>query len=246
VKEFTQFENYRVEIWRRPYQRSMHLRVRPEGHLRVTCGRRTSQREIGHFINESREFILKQVLRLEQLKRQHPPKQLLSGDEFLFFGQTLRLELVWTWMERIKVEAFADKLEMLAPLASSGEERRKAMHKFYRIQAQLHLRERLEFFAARMGRRFSALSIRGQNTRWGSCTSEGKISLNWKLLACPEEVIDYVVIHELAHLSHMDHSPRFWAVVAEHHGGWRAAKRWLKEHEFQIGVQFRAPHPSDT
>jgi predicted metal-dependent hydrolase len=89
-----------------------------------------------------------------------------------------------------------------------------------------------------MGHFPSHVSIRGQRTRWGSCSSEGAISLNWKLLAAPIDVIDYVIVHELAHIRHLDHSPQFWSLVETFYPDWRLAKLWLKEHEFSIGVQF--------
>jgi len=238
VKELTQIENFRVEIRRRSYQRSMNLRVEVGGGLKVTCGKSVSLRQITGFVRDSREFIQKRVLHFEALRLQHPEKQYLSGEIFLFLGRRRTLEVVWTWASRVRLTATEAELEMLAPLSSTQGERMKACQRFYRKQAQLHLAERVAHFAAAMDLQPKKLTIRGQSTRWGSCSSQGLVSLNWKLMAAPEEVIDYVVIHELAHLQHMNHSPRFWELVGRFQVEWRASKRWLREHEFELGVQF--------
>jgi predicted metal-dependent hydrolase len=239
VKEYTQIEDREVEIWRRAYQRSMNLTVRPDGRVRVTCGRRMRLGEVSRFVRESELFIQKRLLELEAQKRRHPEKQYVSGEPFLYLGVRLPLEIVWTWTERIKVAACDQCLEMLAPIQSTRDERRRAMHEWYRRTSRERLHARVAARAAEMRLFPRGISIRGQRTRWGSCSERGEISLNWKLLAAPVEVMDYVVVHELAHLRHLDHSPRFWDLVAGHHPGHKSARAWLRVHEFEIATQFR-------
>jgi predicted metal-dependent hydrolase len=80
------------------------------------------------------------------------------------------------------------------------------------------------------------LSDRGQKTRWRSCSQKGNLSFNWKLIMMPEPVIDYVIVHELAHLKEMNHTKRFWELVGKHCLEWRYHRKWLKDH----GVEFAA------
>jgi predicted metal-dependent hydrolase len=72
------------------------------------------------------------------------------------------------------------------------------------------------------------LTIRAQRTRWGSCSPTGALSFNWRLLLAPEEVLDYVIVHEACHLKVPDHSDRFWALVEQHCPDWRRHARWLR------------------
>ncbi|MGE3759797.1 MAG: M48 family metallopeptidase [Pseudobdellovibrionaceae bacterium] len=239
MKEITQFENHTVEIWRRPRQRYINLRVRHDGALRVTCGPRVPKRDIYSFIRESEGFIKKSLAELADFYRKHPPKQALSGEEYLYFGMRKKLQVVWTWSSKIKVQFRDGEFEVLAPMNSSAEERHEALRKYFKKEGANYLRRCAGFWAGRMRAHPTSVSIRGQTSRWGSCTSRGDINLNWKLLAAPPEIIDYVVIHELAHLTHMDHSPRFWGLVAEYFPSYRQAKKWLREHEAELGVQFQ-------
>ena len=77
---------------------------------------------------------------------------------------------------------------------------------------------------------YGRISVRQQKTRWGSCSVRGNLNFNWKLALMPEEILDYVVVHELAHRVEMNHSPRFWAVVETVLPDWRERRRWLKQH----------------
>ncbi len=80
------------------------------------------------------------------------------------------------------------------------------------------------------GPRYTGLTIRGQKTRWASCSSTGAMSFNWRLLLAPPEILDYVVEHEVCHLEVMDHSPRFWRLLASRSPRWREHSTWLRRY----------------
>lgn len=107
---------------------------------------------------------------------------------------------------------------------------RPAAERWYRRQAREELPPRVAAACARLGVTHGPITVRGQRTRWGSCSASGALSFNWRLLLAPEAVLDAVVRHECCHLVHLDHSPRFWALLAEQEPGWDAAHRWLRAH----------------
>jgi predicted metal-dependent hydrolase len=117
--------------------------------------------------------------------------------------------------------------ELLVP---AGGDPRPALERWYRRQARAEIAPRLDAAAVVVGREYRTLSIRAQRTRWGSCSSTGAMSFNWRLLLAPEPVLDYVVWHEACHLAVMDHSPRFWALVAQHCPTYQEPRRWLRRH----------------
>ena len=99
-----------------------------------------------------------------------------------------------------------------------------------RARAEAELPGRLLALAAQHGLAVRRVTVRDQRTRWGSCGRNGHITLNWRLVAMPEWVRDYVLLHELMHLYHLDHSPAYWKRVAEVCPGYRDARRWLRQH----------------
>ena len=97
-------------------------------------------------------------------------------------------------------------------------------------QAKQFLMPLVEQYAARMGVTYGRITIRCQQTRWGSCSSKGNLSFNCLLMLSPPRVQTYVVVHELSHRKHMDHSPAFWQAVGEVYPDYRTARKWLKDH----------------
>jgi predicted metal-dependent hydrolase len=109
-------------------------------------------------------------------------------------------------------------------------ELRKALETWYRRQARTEVAVRLDAAVTRAGRSYTSLQIRGQRTRWASCSTSGAMSFNWRLLLAPAEILDYVVEHEVAHLDVQDHSPRFWRLLASRSPRWREHEAWLRRH----------------
>ena len=118
--------------------------------------------------------------------------------------------------------------ELLVP--SERAEQLAALERWYRRAAFHEIEPRLDDACAVAGTSYSKLTIRGQRTRWASCSRSGSMSFNWRLLLAPEPVLDYVVWHEVCHLEVMDHSPRFWALLGRYCPDYRDHARWLRRH----------------
>jgi len=105
-----------------------------------------------------------------------------------------------------------------------------ALERWYRRTARAEVAPRLDAAVARAGTAYTGLTIRGQRTRWASCSAKGGMSFNWRLLLAPEAVLDYVVEHEVCHLEVMDHSQRFWRLLESRVPDWREHARWLRRY----------------
>jgi predicted metal-dependent hydrolase len=104
---------------------------------------------------------------------------------------------------------------------------RAALERFYRRAARAEIAPRLDRATALTGSSYSDLSIRAQRTRWGSCSANGRMSFNWRLLLAPERVLEYVIWHEVCHLEILDHSPRFWGLLERRWPSYREEREWL-------------------
>ena len=122
--------------------------------------------------------------------------------------------------QRVEQEKKARPRETIAPEAERA----------LRMRARSELPVRLHKLASAHGLTVARVSVRNQRWRWGSCSRSGHICLNWRLVQMPPEIRDYVMIHELMHLKRLDHSPKFWTLVAEACPNYQAARKWLREH----------------
>jgi predicted metal-dependent hydrolase len=138
-----------------------------------------------------------------------------------YLGATLRLA---PEAGRTRVHRRGDAL-----LVPAGDAR-EALERWYRRSARAEIAPRLDAATARAGTRYTGLTIRAQRTRWASCSSSGAMSFNWRLLLAPAPVLDYVVEHEVCHLEVMDHSPRFWRLLAARVPDWREHSAWLRRY----------------
>ena len=105
----------------------------------------------------------------------------------------------------------------------------EAEQRLYRDKAREIFEQKVSYYAQMMGVSYGRIAIRDQKTRWGSCNGEGNLNFNWRLIFAPAGVLDYVVVHELAHRKEMNHSPRFWKVVEDTMPEYRKYQKWLKE-----------------
>lgn len=116
------------------------------------------------------------------------------------------------------------------PQSNLTDTQREALEKRYIAAAREYFPKRAAYFLPLTGGTYQRITIRDQKTRWGSCSAGGTLSFNWRLMLAPPAVLDYVVIHELCHLTHMNHSKAFWALVESVCPDYRTHRKWLKDH----------------
>ena len=120
------------------------------------------------------------------------------------------------------------------PVSDLSAVQRTALEKRYKEAARSYIPKRVAYYHDMTGGTYQRIAIRDQKTRWGSCSSKGTLSFNWRLMLAPPAVLDYVVVHELCHLTHMDHSPAFWQAVEAVCPDYRDLRKWLKEHGSEL------------
>jgi predicted metal-dependent hydrolase len=207
--------------------RRVRIQVTSEG-VEVVVPRRQSLAEVEPFVESKRAWIERTLLRMRTAEAARPRPLLEDGGEVAYLGELLRLRVrVEPSRSRAHVARRGD--ELAVAVGEPGEEAvRSALERWYRTQARSEVGRRLDAAVARAGTSYSGLQIRGQRSRWASCSSKGAMSFNWRLLLAPPEILDYVVEHEVAHLDVHDHSPRFWSLLASRRPGYEAEERWLR------------------
>ncbi len=196
--------------------------------VEVVVPRRFPLRAVEPFVEEKRPWIERTLRRLRESEEMFPPARLEDGGELPYLGE--RLALAVREEPRRSRPHVACRGEHLSVRLPAGGSLIDALEGWYRRRAREEVRVRLDAAVARAGTSYRSLQIRGQRTRWASCSSSGAMSFNWRLLLGPLEILDYVVEHEVAHLEVHDHSRRFWDLLASRSPAWREHERWLRRH----------------
>ncbi len=222
-------------IKRSPRAKYARLEVRPQAGLAVVIPRSYRLTQIPILLNEKRRWILAKLAKCDHLRLLPSETEIESGDTIPYLGRDLRVV-------KRKNEEEADSIRveenrLVVSLKSTKTRLNLVLEEWYRREAEKLIRKRGNDLCPRLGVTYSRLSVRGAKTRWGSCSQKGNLNFNWKLLMVPEPVIDYVIIHELAHLKEMNHAKQFWDLVAQHCPQWRKHRKWLKDHETELSIK---------
>jgi predicted metal-dependent hydrolase len=203
-------------IRRSPRARRIRVRVDPHEGVEVVIPQRATKKDAQAAVRELRPWIDRRLREAAaaRTRLEAPPGTVP------FLGAHLRLR-----HEAGRTRAHRRGDELHVPAAGPHA----ALERWYRAEARKAIAPRLADATHILGRPHTTLSIRNQRTRWGSCSSSGAMSFNWRLMLAPEPVLDYVVWHEACHLVVMDHSHRFWSLVERHLPDYRETRRWLRQ-----------------
>ncbi len=197
--------------------RRVRVTVDPDGSVTVTLPRRAPERAAAEAVDELAPWIAR---RRRSFASAAAERARIPGT-VPYLGETLTLRPE-PGRERVHRRGAVLLVPAIDPLPAD--------ERWYRRAARQEIGPRLDAATARSGSAYTGLTIRGQRTRWASCSSTGRMSFNWRLLLAPPEILDYVVEHEVCHLEVMDHSAHFWALLGSRVPGWRAHAAWLRRY----------------
>ena len=207
--------DYRI----RRSERARRVRVTVDaGGVEVVLPRRAPERAAAAAVRELSPWIRRRIDELERARREVEAR----GQTVPYLDETLTIR---EEPGRTRVHRRGDVL-----LVPAGPGRTPALERFYRRAAREEIEPRLRLACAAAGHELGSLTIRGQKTRWASCSRSGAMSFNWRLLLAPDAVLAYVIWHEVCHLDVMDHSERFWRLLATRCPDYRAQSSWLRRH----------------
>jgi predicted metal-dependent hydrolase len=206
----------------RSRRKTLALIIKPDGSLVVRVPLRASERSIREFVEKNQGWIERN--RAKALAAPPPPsRQYVPGEEFMYLGATYALDIVKGQRERLRLDGtfkLAESAQNEAALVFEG---------WYREQAKKILLERVEFYGCKYGFQYKKIGITSARTRWGSCSATGSLNFSWRLIKAPLEVLDYVVVHELVHTVHHNHSAKFWNRVRTIMPDYREKQKWLRK-----------------
>ena len=224
--EYRDGNGFIAEVIRTSRRKTADIRVE-EGAVSVIVPVSTSIEKIDQLLLSKRLWI-KEKMALQRDMASASSKQFVSGEAFPYLGRNYRLKVETGPFAPVKL--LQGRLVVQTPEGSQQPHMiRNALVRWYKRQASLKIREKVRRYAPIVGVEPTGVSIKTFKSRWGSCTAKGELEFNWLIMLAPNRMVDYVVIHELCHLIHHDHSPEFWREVMRVMPDYQQCREWLRD-----------------
>ena len=216
----------KIDRFIRSKRNSIALLVERDSTLTVKAPIYASEKLINDFIFEKRNWILKKQDIAKEKYKHFVPKKFVEGENFLFLGENYELE----YIDSLHSPILLDKKLFIIERHRNVTE--KLILFWYKQQALKIITERLKFYSQLSGIQYNSFKITSARKRWGSCSRTGKLNFSFRLIMAPIEVVNYVIIHELAHIIEHNHSRNFRKLVSQYDSDFKTHLTWLKKHNY--------------
>ena len=213
------------EIRRSPGRRTLGMNLGRDGELTLSAPRGMSEDLLSDFVREKRFWLYTKIAEREARQRPVSGKDFVSGEGFPYLGRSYRLLLVDEQDTALKLEAGRFRL-----LLTEADQGREHFIRWYTERGGRWLKHRLKGWVSRMDAEPTSVEVRDLGFRWGSCGKSGAVNFHWATVLLSPSEVDYVIVHELAHLIEPNHTPEFWLRVGRALPEFEQRKAWLAEH----------------
>jgi len=219
-------------------RKTIAISIDPHQKILVKAPVQISHDEIQKIVEKKAGWIVKKRKELAKYQPQKEPQELADGRQLWYQGNPYVLQILTkadTKQENSgrNVELSAGKLKVYTEQGQEAEVRQNLMQWYYE-QAGQWICQRVEHYNEDLKEPVNRICIKDQKSRWGSCSSKRNLNFNWRIIMAPKEVADYVVVHEMCHLRHLNHSPEFWREVAGILPDYKERRKWLREHGAEL------------
>ena len=212
------------EVRRSPRRKTLEVIVDRGGELILAVPTSTDDAAIAEFVRERRFWLFSKLAEKELHQQPPPSREFVTGEGFMYLGKSYRLLLVERQGSPLILHAGRFRL-----IRSEAERGREHFIQWYSAHAKVWLKSRLKDWTVRLDAKPKDLKLRDLGYRWGSCTQGGTLNFHWAVILLPANVVDYVIVHELAHLHEPNHTPEFWGRVERAMPDYEQRKLWLAE-----------------
>jgi predicted metal-dependent hydrolase len=215
------------ELVRSP-RRTADIVIEPDGRVIVRAPEDTTTERIEDMIESKRLWIYKNLAKWRDLNATRVIREFRNGEGFLYLGRSYRLRLVSDQEEPLLLKA--GRFCLRRDLVDQGEipAAKAAFRHYFVRQGMERISKCVEYFALKVGVQAGKIDVRELGNRWASCSPTGKLAFHWKCMMAPQRIIDYIVVHELCHYHHLDHSDAFWNEVDKVLPDFHERKEWLR------------------
>jgi len=203
-------------------RKTVSIYVEPSGEINVLAPEKISDNDLHQIIDKKRYWIYKSLSELKQLNETNVEREIRNGEGFLYLGRSYKLRILKNLKNPLTLRQGCFYLD-----ERSSDKAKEHFKEFYKNKGKIHISSRIEYFKNKLGVIPPTLRIIELGNRWGSC-SDKYLNFHWKIMMAPMRIIDYVIVHELAHMIEINHTSKFWELLESIIPEYKERKDWLK------------------
>ena len=217
-------------------RKTMEISIKPPDEIVVLVPTGTSIEFILERVKDKGDWIVKKLIYFESIGYERIEKKFINGETFLYLGENYPLQIILdSNIKKIEVKLYESKL-----CVRINEENKtlikSSIEKWYREKAKTKIEERIKYYQKYFSKSPMAIKVKEQKRRWGSCSSQDVLLFNWRCIMAREDVLDYIIVHEMCHMDHKNHSKEYWKRVESIIPDYKIRQEWLKHNGFKMNL----------
>lgn len=217
-------------------RKTYEIRIFPPDKIRVRVPKKATEEEVLKIVKFKGKWISQKLFEFKDIEYGKINKEYVNGEYFMYLGRNYYLEIVKNNdAKKPNVKLYQGKF-YIETNTTNKDKLKLAMENWYREKTLEKVIEKVEYFKPYFKKEPKSIKVKEQKKRWGSCNFKGDLMFNWRISMVPSNVLDYIVVHEMCHMVHFDHSKKFWNLLEKILPDYRDRKEWLKKHGIKISL----------
>ncbi|MFD3157949.1 M48 family metallopeptidase [Haloimpatiens sp. FM7330] len=217
-------------------RKTLAIEVEPSGKVNVVAPMGVSQEEIIKKVRSKAAWIVQKQYEVKNINVNKINREAVNGESYLYLGRNYTLQLIDDkTIKKIQVKLFRGKFIVTTPTKDEVKIK-EALEQWYREKALQKICDRVKYYRPFFNKEPKAIKVKEQKKRWASCTSKDELLFNWRCVMAPAYILDYIVVHEMCHMYHKDHSKEFWNMVSDVMPDYEGRKEWLRYNGIKLDL----------
>lgn len=215
-------------------RKTITISILPTKEVIVKAPMYLSNQELTNIVKSKAKWISNKISKMPDHNQSLEKQSYNDGDRILYRGREYMLRVIETFDNK-KTIVKLEQEEIVIFINSKQQEITEQLKKWYKDRARELVHERIYYYNTFINKPIGNVRIKNQKKRWGSCSSRGNLNFNWRMILMPDEMFDYIIVHEMCHLKYLNHSKAFWDFVAEIMPDYKKREQWIKLNAYRLG-----------
>ncbi|WP_211231353.1 M48 family metallopeptidase [Halonatronum saccharophilum] len=217
-------------------RKTLEIGIEPPDNIKVISPQGTSEEEIIKLVKSKAKWIIQKLYEFRDVEYRTRQKEYINGENFIYLGRNYSLEIIDDQdINKAEAKLYQGKF-YIRTNTKNREELKEAMEKWYRAKTLEQVSKRIDYFQPYFSVKPNSIKVKEQKKRWASCNANKDLMFNWRCSMAPANVLDYIVVHEMCHMVHLNHSKEFWDLLERVMPEYRQRKEWLKNYGIRMNL----------